>query len=129
MRIQHLFHEMSLGSLTGRDAPEEAPPKEVANYAPLLLWSIWVLTVVSAIFLALRVYAKLMRRRSLWWDDHFLILSWVRTPTLLNTARSRSRSTASTGVDANSGLSVPDLDPGLDRHAHRRHQVGDRPPL
>ena len=81
MRIQHLFHEMALGSLTGRDAPQEAPVKEVANYAPLLLWSIWVLTVVSAVFLALRVYAKLMRRRSLWWDDYFLILSWVRTST------------------------------------------------
>ena len=98
MRIQHLFHEMSLGSLTGRDAPEEAPPKEVANYAPLLLWSIWILTVVSAIFLALRVYAKLMRRRSLWWDDYFLILSWVRDSPLFNIPRFRSGFTVNPGL-------------------------------
>ncbi len=85
MRIQHLFHDMASGTLAGRDA-EAATPKEVPNYAPLLLWSIWVLTIVSAVFLALRVYAKLTRRRSLWWDDYFLILSWVRTLSFLNTA-------------------------------------------
>jgi hypothetical protein len=36
------------------------------------------LTIAAAVFLALRVYCKLSRRRSLWWDDHFLIASWVR---------------------------------------------------
>jgi hypothetical protein len=38
------------------------------------------------VFLALRIYCKLSRRRSLWWDDHFLVASWVsnRFPDILD---------------------------------------------
>lgn len=79
MRIQHLLHTMVITKLAGRDTAEAAAPRVVPNYAPMLLWSIWTVTVVSAIFLSLRVYCKLTRHRSLWWDDHFLILSWVST--------------------------------------------------
>jgi hypothetical protein len=43
-----------------------------------MLWAIWSFTIASAVFLALRVYCKLTRRRSLWWDDRFLIASWVQ---------------------------------------------------
>ncbi len=49
----------------------------VPNYAPRLMAATWLLTVFSAIFLGLRVYCKLSRGRRLWWDDHFLIASWV----------------------------------------------------
>ena len=76
MRIQHHLHQMELRDLAGRD---EEPPHEVPNYAGRLKWAIWSLTIASAIFLGLRVYCKLTRRRSLWWDDYFLILSWVGT--------------------------------------------------
>lgn len=61
---------------------DEPPPRHVPNYASRLLWAIWFLTIAAAVFLALRVYCKLSRRRSLWWDDHFLIASWVRHTTL-----------------------------------------------
>lgn len=37
----------------------------------------WSLVAASAVMLFLRVYCKLWRRRGLWWDDHFLIISWV----------------------------------------------------
>lgn len=55
----------------GRAAPG------VPDYGPRLSTATWLLTVFSAIFLALRVYCKLSRGRRLWWDDHFLIASWV----------------------------------------------------
>jgi hypothetical protein len=78
MRIQNLPDTMAFHALAGRDtASDAAAPKQVVNYAPMLLWAIWVVTVVSGVFLGLRVYCKLTRHRSMWWDDYFLILSWV----------------------------------------------------
>jgi hypothetical protein len=44
---------------------------------PTLLATIWTLIAISGIFLALRVYCRLSRARSLWWDDIILIASWV----------------------------------------------------
>lgn len=38
----------------------------------------WILTSLSFVFLALRLYCKFRRGRRLWWDDHLLIASWVR---------------------------------------------------
>jgi hypothetical protein len=38
---------------------------------------IWILASLSTIFLALRLYAKLYRNRRFWWDDHFLVASYV----------------------------------------------------
>ncbi|PKS08085.1 hypothetical protein jhhlp_005360 [Lomentospora prolificans] len=49
----------------------------VADYSPMLEGSIWSMTIVSGLFLGLRVFAKVSQKRSLWWDDHFLIVSWV----------------------------------------------------
>lgn len=43
-----------------------------------LLASCWSLVAASAILLFLRIYCKLWRGRGLWWDDHLLIMSWVR---------------------------------------------------
>lgn len=80
MRIPHLVHTMALRALAEpRDdaAASPTPPHQVVNYAGMLKWSIWALTIVSAIFLGLRVYCKLTRHRALWWDDYFLIFSWV----------------------------------------------------
>ena len=41
----------------------------------------WVLVVVSAAFLSLRVFAKISRGRRMWYDDHILIASWVGSRT------------------------------------------------
>lgn len=46
------------------------------NMGPALLATIWTLIAISGIFLALRVYCRLSRARSLWWDDSILIASW-----------------------------------------------------
>lgn len=96
---------MALRDLAGRDTAEAAAPRVVPNYAPMLLWAIWAVTIVSAVFLGLRVYCKLTRHRKLWWDDHFLILSWVS-----------STATLVSGVLTK--FQLKDLRPGLDRHAH-----------
>ncbi|KAB5559648.1 hypothetical protein GE09DRAFT_62430 [Coniochaeta sp. 2T2.1] len=42
-----------------------------------LLIITWVLVGLATIFLSLRVYCKVSRRRSLWWDDWIMIASWV----------------------------------------------------
>ncbi|KAK4124089.1 hypothetical protein N657DRAFT_376381 [Parathielavia appendiculata] len=68
-----LMH-LHVSAMTRRD---DSAPREVPNYAGRLLWAIWTLTIASAVFLALRVYCRLSRNRSLWWDDWFLIASWV----------------------------------------------------
>ncbi|KAH8910231.1 hypothetical protein BR93DRAFT_468006 [Coniochaeta sp. PMI_546] len=48
-----------------------------ADVGPYLLRVIWVLAGLSGLFLALRLYSKLWRRRPLWWDDCFLIAAWL----------------------------------------------------
>lgn len=42
------------------------------------------LTFLSGIFLGLRLYCKLVRRRGFWWDDHVLIAAWVSFPKSLH---------------------------------------------
>jgi len=54
------------------------------DYGPQVNFTIWLLTALSAAFLALRVYCKFLRHRGLWWDDHILIASWVSTIILLS---------------------------------------------
>lgn len=44
----------------------------------LILVSIWLLTGLSLLFLVLRLFCKFKTRRGLWWDDHVMVLSWVR---------------------------------------------------
>jgi hypothetical protein len=51
------------------------------NYGPQINFTIWLLTALSATFLALRVYCKFLRHRGLWWDDYLLIASWVSLST------------------------------------------------
>ncbi|KAK4099175.1 hypothetical protein N658DRAFT_475911 [Parathielavia hyrcaniae] len=47
------------------------------NHGPYLLRVIWPLAALSTLFLALRLYCKLSRRHRLFWDDYFLLASWV----------------------------------------------------
>jgi len=48
------------------------------NYGPSFNAAVWLLTGLAAVFLALRLYCKYLRRKSLWWDDYVLIASFVR---------------------------------------------------
>lgn len=48
------------------------------DLGPQLNLVFWLLTGLSLVFLSLRLYCKIYRGRSLWWDDHFLVASWVR---------------------------------------------------
>ncbi|OIW34074.1 hypothetical protein CONLIGDRAFT_711873 [Coniochaeta ligniaria NRRL 30616] len=47
------------------------------DVGPYLLRVIWVLAALSGLFLGLRLYSKLWRRRPLWWDDYFLVAAWL----------------------------------------------------
>ncbi|KAB5558098.1 hypothetical protein GE09DRAFT_1221231 [Coniochaeta sp. 2T2.1] len=47
------------------------------DVGPYLLRVVWSLAGLSALFLGLRLYSKLWRRRSLWWDDCFLVAAWI----------------------------------------------------
>jgi hypothetical protein len=47
------------------------------DYGPMVNYAIWLMTATAFIFLALRMYCKTTRRRQLWWDDHFLMASWI----------------------------------------------------
>ncbi|KAH8888517.1 hypothetical protein GQ53DRAFT_724516 [Thozetella sp. PMI_491] len=52
-------------------------PVSTENFGPQVNFTIWFLTALSGLFLALRVYCKFLRHRGLWWDDHVLIVSWI----------------------------------------------------
>ncbi|KAK4099095.1 hypothetical protein N658DRAFT_498687 [Parathielavia hyrcaniae] len=54
---------------------DTAPPGE--HLGLYLNRVIWALAALSGLFLGLRLFSKLWRHRGLWWDDHFLIASWV----------------------------------------------------
>ncbi|KAI6599137.1 hypothetical protein MCOR12_005109 [Pyricularia oryzae] len=47
------------------------------DFGPQVNYAIWMMTALSAVFLALRVYCKFLRHKGLWWDDHVLIISWI----------------------------------------------------
>jgi hypothetical protein len=61
----------------------------VPDNGPLIVGATWALTLLAGVFLGLRLYAKLSRKQGLWWDDHILIVSWVRR--LLNNSAHSSR--------------------------------------
>jgi hypothetical protein len=60
-----------------RAKDEGSDSEPILNEGPLLKQWIWFLTVFAFVFLALRVYCKIWRRRTLWIDDYILILSFV----------------------------------------------------
>ena len=57
--------------------PEQYAALPHPNYAPKLLITIWVLLGLAGSFLALRLYCKCSRHRGAWWDDWFLVGSFV----------------------------------------------------
>lgn len=67
------------GGARNRTGPNPFRAKQSEDYGPQVNFTIWLLTALSAAFLALRVYCKFLRHRGLWWDDHVLIAAWVST--------------------------------------------------
>ncbi len=64
-------------------APVPLTPEELAalphdGQAVKLLVSIWTLGFIATIFLSLRIYCRMIKGQRIWWDDAFLIASWVR---------------------------------------------------
>jgi hypothetical protein len=55
-------------SLVGNDVEDLGRQMVITN---------WALDAACGAFLGLRLYCKFSRRRALWWDDHFLVSSWV----------------------------------------------------
>ncbi len=49
----------------------------VEDYGPILNLAVWLLVGTASLFLALRVFCKISRRLSLWWDDYILVAGWV----------------------------------------------------
>ncbi|KAK4184214.1 hypothetical protein QBC35DRAFT_392186 [Podospora australis] len=47
------------------------------DYGPQLNATVWLLVSVSTIFLFTRLYLKNCQNRGLWWDDYFLLASWL----------------------------------------------------
>ncbi|KAI0598774.1 hypothetical protein F4775DRAFT_172439 [Biscogniauxia sp. FL1348] len=48
-----------------------------AEHGIALVASLWTITMVSGIVLCLRLIAKLIRGRNLWWDDYIMMFSWL----------------------------------------------------
>ncbi|KAK4210251.1 hypothetical protein QBC37DRAFT_448614 [Rhypophila decipiens] len=65
------------GGGRNRTGPNPFRAKTSEDYGPQVNFTIWLLTALSAAFLALRVYCKFLRHRGLWWDDHVLIAAWL----------------------------------------------------
>jgi hypothetical protein len=47
------------------------------NNGPRTNVIVWSLTALATAFLGLRVFCKIKKHRGLWWDDWFLVASWV----------------------------------------------------
>lgn len=50
---------------------------QLKDYGRTIVAQSLSLLILSGIFLGLRLYCKVIRRRGFWWDDHVLIASWV----------------------------------------------------
>ena len=57
--------------------PEELANLPHDNQAALLVASIWTLGLIATVFLALRIYCRVIRAKRIGWDDAILIASWV----------------------------------------------------
>ncbi|KAK3490065.1 hypothetical protein B0T13DRAFT_85677 [Neurospora crassa] len=47
------------------------------SVGPEIIIADWLLVCVSALFFGLRIYNKVLRKTSLWWDDHVLVAAWL----------------------------------------------------
>ncbi|KAK4459467.1 hypothetical protein QBC42DRAFT_231687 [Cladorrhinum samala] len=52
-------------------------PDPSTDYGPQLNTAVWILVSLSSVFLFTRLYLKQCQNRGLWWDDHFLLASWL----------------------------------------------------
>ncbi|KAI0186637.1 hypothetical protein EV127DRAFT_167226 [Xylaria flabelliformis] len=76
---------MGLNNDTALDSSQERviPATELTDdsapddFGPSVEACLWSLATLAAGWLALRLYLKIRRHRGLWWDDHFLTISWV----------------------------------------------------
>ena len=66
---------MISAALEARERKNDNLPHD--NYGPWFNGVVWMLTGIAAIFLALRLYCKHIRRKALWWDDYVLIAAFV----------------------------------------------------
>ena len=58
--------------------PLKPTPEELAllphdDQGPKLVGVGWMLVSIACLFLSLRLYCRILKRQSLWWDDAFLI--------------------------------------------------------
>lgn len=49
----------------------------IPDKGPQSIIAIWSLFAAATVFVALRFYCKLWKRKALWWDDFFMAISWV----------------------------------------------------
>lgn len=75
--------------------PEEVAALPHDDLGPTMVATSWALVAIALVFIVLRVYCKITRKRALWWDDHFLVVSWVspafRGPPASQTVRHETR--------------------------------------
>jgi len=63
--------------MNSSDAATRITPSVPVNYGPQLNTIVWAFTGLSAVFLGLRIYSKLLRQCRLRWDDLVLTVGWV----------------------------------------------------
>ncbi|KAL2138155.1 hypothetical protein VTI28DRAFT_7379 [Corynascus sepedonium] len=93
-------------SLVPRQSSSTQPVDDGLDHkdlGPQLNLVFWLLTTLATLFLTLRLYCKYHRGRRLWWDDYFLIASWVSLVT--------SAATTTVCVSLDYGKHGYDMDP------------------
>lgn len=64
-----------MDGMAHKAVPRTYPPKPLTHQQVKLLALVWTLTGAAGIFVCLRLYSKLSRRKKLWLDDLFLVLA------------------------------------------------------
>ena len=64
-----------------------APPGGDRNRAAELNAVAWTWFSLSTVFVAARVYSRLRLTRNFWYDDFFIVLTWVRMKMILPSIR------------------------------------------
>ncbi|KAF2194095.1 hypothetical protein K469DRAFT_727512 [Zopfia rhizophila CBS 207.26] len=77
----------------------------VTDNGPLIVNVTWVLCLFSGSVLGLRIYAKLSRRHSLWWDDYILIFSHPQVLLLVDTVITQNLTIIAPGTSVTASIS------------------------
>lgn len=80
LQLAHLSRTLNMSTLT-------APPGGDRNRATELNAVAWTWFSLSTVFVAARVYSRLKLTRNFWYNDHFIVLSWVRIDVTLLSMR------------------------------------------